>query len=151
MSRNAKQTKTEIQTALAEGPALALKVDEVQEGKGMTAEQVAVMASLAGLGDGNLADQKKERHPDRKKVSAISSPVQTAHAIFDALKLASPTMARKDMINIAIEKGIAFYTARTQYQCWKVAREGGEASKGKVDARPALDMTAFAASLAKTA
>lgn len=38
---------------------------------------------------------------------------------------------RKESINAAIEAGVAFYTARTQYQLWKAAGDAPKKAKGK--------------------
>jgi len=132
----------------AEGPALSLKVEEYSGEGGMSPEQVAVMQSLPqAIGDGKAEEQKKERHPDRLKASELASPVATVKAMFTALHAADPTMTRKAMLDVAISKGIAFYTARTQYQVWK---KGG-ADSAPINVKPTLDLNAFAAGLAKSA
>lgn len=51
------------------------------------------------------------------RVSASKSPVKLAWEIYNR----NPKLQRKDAINLAISKGIAFYTARTQYQAWRTA------------------------------
>lgn len=49
--------------------------------------------------------------------SKIQSPVSVCWDIFDEHR----NLSRKDAMNLAIAAGVAFYTARTQYQAWKVA------------------------------
>lgn len=47
--------------------------------------------------------------------SSCDNPVKTVWAIADSMKNAK----RKDVLAACEAKGIAFYTARTQYQLWK--------------------------------
>lgn len=49
--------------------------------------------------------------------SGIESPVQVAWNIFSA----DPELRRKDAISKAVEAGVSYYTARTQYQLWLTA------------------------------
>lgn len=63
------------------------------------------------------------RHYTNK--STIEGAVNASHAIFDA----DPDMRRKDAIAAAVEAGITFYTARTQYQKWYKAKKGASATK----------------------
>ncbi len=49
--------------------------------------------------------------------STVKSPVQAAWEIFEANR----DERRKDVVAKCLEAGIAFYTARTQYQVWKSA------------------------------
>jgi hypothetical protein len=45
------------------------------------------------------------------------------------LFIANPDMKRKDAIQAAVDKGVAFYTARTQYQKWFKAHNAGKAGR----------------------
>jgi len=45
--------------------------------------------------------------------------VAKAHALFDALPLGT---SRKDAIAAAVATGVAYFTARTQYQAWHKSR-----------------------------
>jgi hypothetical protein len=49
--------------------------------------------------------------------STVQNPVERAWQIFDETR----EMRRKDVIQKCLDSGIAFYTARTQYQVWKSA------------------------------
>lgn len=64
-----------------------------------------------------------------KRKSSTKSPVALAWEIYNR----NPRMVRKDAINLALAAGIAFYTARTQYQAWRTAgnndRKAAEKSK----------------------
>jgi hypothetical protein len=50
-----------------------------------------------------------------RNASTVESPVKRVWAIADSM----PDAKRKDVIAACVEQGIAFYTARTQYQKWK--------------------------------
>ena len=53
------------------------------------------------------------------RTSVGKRPVASSHKLFDALPLGT---ARKDAIAAAVDAGIAYFTARTQYQAWSKAR-----------------------------
>ena len=50
--------------------------------------------------------------------STVASPVRQVWAIADSM----PGAKRKDIVAACVEQGIAFFTARTQYQKWNQAR-----------------------------
>lgn len=65
---------------------------------------------------------KKEKAPrtsqapaDRIRVSQIERPTKRVWHIADAM----PEASRKEVLEACRKEGIAFYTARTQYQLWK--------------------------------
>lgn len=64
------------------------------------------------------------------RASKAKSPVKLAWETFDANR----GKTRKDSIDAAIAKGVAFYTARTQYQAWKQAGDRDAASAAKSQA-----------------
>ena len=70
---------------------------------------------------------------ERLKKSTIDSPTKTVWAIADEMIAANPNVRRKDVIAAAVAKGIAFYTARTQYQQWLTARKESEANAAAVN------------------
>jgi hypothetical protein len=47
--------------------------------------------------------------------STVANPVQLVWALANSM----PRAKRKDIIAACVEQGVAFYTARTQYQLWK--------------------------------
>lgn len=54
--------------------------------------------------------------------SRVKSPVKYCWEIFDKLKARlGPNLTRKYAIATAVDKGVAFYTARTQWQEWRRA------------------------------
>src|SRR3954462_3622767 len=111
------QVITQPEPLVADQPVVA-PVAPVQDLQAMLAATAAAVA-----GEGKLPVQPKvDRYPDRKKRSEIVSPVKTMWAICDLMISADPTARRKDMIEAGIKAGIAFYTARTQYQAWFTAR-----------------------------
>jgi hypothetical protein len=61
--------------------------------------------------------QQEEAAPvvKTRNASTVESPVKRVWAIADSM----PDAKRKDVIAACIEEGIAFFTARTQYQKWK--------------------------------
>lgn len=51
------------------------------------------------------------------KTSKVKNPVQVVWQLASDMKDAK----RKDVIDAAMKQGVAFYTARTQYQLWSAA------------------------------
>jgi len=65
----------------------------------------------------------KEEQSTKKEVvmlrkSTIESPSKRVWEIAEQMKAANPNVRRKDVIAACVEQGIAYYTARTQYQLW---------------------------------
>lgn len=143
MSRNNKKTQaaapqtTTTAAPVAEGPATFI-------GQVGGEAHKALAATLAAEKAPTLPEHKAERHTNRRKFSTLSSPVATVKLMFTEMRKANPNMSRKDMISLAIDSGIAMFTARTQYQIWK--NEGKEAAP--IDAKPELDLGKFINSLA---
>lgn len=111
------QQITQPEPVVAVQPVVA-PVAPVQDLAAMLAATAAAVAATGKL----PVQPKVDRYPDRKKRSEIVSPVKTMWAICDLMIAADPTARRKDMIEAGIKAGIAFYTARTQYQAWFTAR-----------------------------
>jgi hypothetical protein len=111
------QQITQPEPVVAVQPVVA-PVAPVQDLQAMLAATAAAVAATGKL----PVQPKVDRYPDRKKRSEIVSPVKTMWAICDLMIAADPTARRKDMIEAGIKAGIAFYTARTQYQAWFTAR-----------------------------
>lgn len=83
-----------------------------------TAERIANPAPATGTTPGGKVD----RWPDRAKKSTISNPVKFVWDLAQEMVKADPTARRKDIIEAAINAGVAGYTARTQYQAWYTAQ-----------------------------
>jgi hypothetical protein len=59
--------------------------------------------------------------------SKAENPVQLVWELASA----NPKLRRRDIINLCLAKGVAFYTARTQYQLWRAAGLRDEAAAKK--------------------
>lgn len=59
-----------------------------------------------------------------KNHSTIERPTKTVWHIADEMFAANPQVRRKDVIAECVNRGIAFYTARTQYQQWLATKNG---------------------------
>jgi hypothetical protein len=97
--------------------------------KGDTAEErVKDALRLLREGIASTADQPKpsetktatEAKPSK---STIESPTKAVWHIADEMHKANPNVARKTVIEECVRRGIAFYTARTQYQRWATNRQ----------------------------
>lgn len=58
---------------------------------------------------------KTETKPSK---STVEKPTKAVWAIADEMKKANPKATRKEIVEECVRRGIAFYTARTQYQRW---------------------------------
>ncbi|MBI5070373.1 MAG: hypothetical protein HZB56_19225 [Deltaproteobacteria bacterium] len=56
---------------------------------------------------------------DRVRESTIEKPTKAVWAIADEMKAANTAVTRKEIVNECVRRGVAFYTARTQYQLWR--------------------------------
>lgn len=50
--------------------------------------------------------------------STVEKPTKAVWTIADEMRKANPQATRKEIVDECIRRGIAFYTARTQYQRW---------------------------------
>ena len=64
---------------------------------------------------------KKEEPREILRASTVDGPTKLVWHIADAMLKADPAVRRKDVIEECVRRGIAFYTARTQYQYWHQA------------------------------
>lgn len=64
------------------------------------------------------AKKKTSKIDDRLRMSTIEAPSKRVWEIAEQMKAENPNVRRKDVIAACVEQGIAFYTARTQYQLW---------------------------------
>jgi hypothetical protein len=55
---------------------------------------------------------------ERVRESTIEKPTKAVWTIADEMKAANPTVTRKAIVDECVRRGVAFYTARTQYQRW---------------------------------
>lgn len=59
----------------------------------------------------------------RPRASTLASPTKAVWAIADEMRAANPAAARKAIVDECVRRGVAFFTARTQYQKWSKARQ----------------------------
>lgn len=75
-----------------------------------------------------IAEEAPKAAPKRKieviNHSTIERPTKTVWHIADEMFAANPQVRRKDVIAECVNRGIAFYTARTQYQQWLATKNG---------------------------
>ena len=117
----------------------------------LTADEQAIIAKLREQGDSlaNLAliaDAKRNRANgvihNPKHFSDVVSPVRTCHALAAAKLAETPDIRRKDMIDYLMSQGIAFYTARTQYQVFLQPHKADLAVAAPAAAAAAADKAA---------
>lgn len=70
------------------------------------------------------APAKGKAKPEVKHKSDIARPTKAVWHIADEMFAANPQVRRKDVIAECVRRGIAFYTARTQYQQWLATKNG---------------------------
>lgn len=70
------------------------------------------------------AQAKGKAKPEVKHKSGIERPTKAVWHIADEMSAADPQVRRKDVIAECVRRGIAFYTARTQYQQWLATKNG---------------------------
>lgn len=70
------------------------------------------------------APAKGKAKPEVKHKSDIERPTKTVWHTADEMVAANPQVRRKDVIAECVKRGIAFYTARTQYQQWLATKNG---------------------------
>lgn len=85
-----------------------------------------------------VADQEKKVPAVKADVvheSTAERPCKLVWHIADEMVAANPAVRRKDVLAACVARGVAFYTARTQYQQWlgiqkeMAAREAAQATK----------------------
>jgi len=67
---------------------------------------------------------KKARKTMVTAHSTVERPTKLVWHIADEMFNANPEVRRKDVIAECVNRGIAFYTARTQYQQWLATKNG---------------------------
>ncbi|GAO01828.1 hypothetical protein [Anaeromyxobacter sp. PSR-1] len=55
--------------------------------------------------------------------STVEKPTKAVWAMADEMRKANPQATRKEIVDECIRRGIAFYTARTQYQRWAKSKK----------------------------
>lgn len=104
--------------------ARAAKVAENLSGKILKASEVTF--EVVAQADEFLSVTEAEHAAHRGEVSNKSTterPCKRVWIIADDMLAANPEVKRKDVIAACIAAGVAFYTARTQYQQWLGVRK----------------------------
>lgn len=90
-------------------------------------EEKLAVAHTKALEEGTLVGGNGEAAIPLIRKSSITNPVEWVWNFFDEEKAAADKLgekiSRKGSIAKAVQRGIAFYTARTQYQSWKTANK----------------------------
>jgi len=107
------ETPAEVEATEADIAAMEKQADE------QLAEQLNEEAAQA-----IEAPAKGKAKPEVKHKSDIERPTKTVWHIADEMSAANPQVRRKDVIAECVRRGIAFYTARTQYQQWLATKNG---------------------------
>lgn len=107
------ETPAEVEATEADIAAMEKQADE------QLAEQLNEEAAQA-----IEAPAKGKAKPEVKHKSDIERPTKTVWHIADEMSAANPQVRRKDVIAECVNRGIAFYTARTQYQQWLATKNG---------------------------
>lgn len=79
-----------------------------------------------------------EAKPDILRKSAVTNPVAKTWLACDSAAVTHLAMGgekprRKDIVNALIAHGVAYYTARTQYQAWSKATDNGRLALAAMD------------------
>lgn len=67
--------------------------------------------------------EHKQHRGEYKDVSTTERPCKRVWIIADEMVAIDPQVRRKDVIDACVAAGVAFYTARTQYQLWLGVRK----------------------------
>lgn len=109
---------------------------------GKTTKHAAYEYACLGCGEefGPAIVIKAEKKAPSAKVEIVNEstaerPCKLVWHIADEMTAANPAVRRKDVLAACVARGVAFYTARTQYQQWlgiqkeMAAREAAQAAK----------------------
>lgn len=107
--------------------------------QGLDLETINIVEQAAGQW---AIEEAKVEAPQKKEapVAYVDGPItahkggskstveRPCHLVWE-LAESMPGARRKDVIAAAVEKGVAFYTARTQYQQWLTVKRSSETPK----------------------
>jgi hypothetical protein len=87
-------------------------------------EQSFAAAPPAPISNPPASAESKEAKPkvSHRGKSTLASPTKAVWHLADEMVKANPNTTRKEVMKAAEAAGIAYYTARTQYQLWLTAR-----------------------------
>ena len=105
-----------VTTGAEEAPAVEAPAPEVEAPASVIDPVEPAEAGQPVPASDDEAAPATETKPRNK--STVTSPVRQVWAIADSM----PGAKRKDIVAACVEQGIAFFTARTQYQKWNQSR-----------------------------
>lgn len=118
----------ELTTPPNENPSTPDETPVLPEAEVIETKDVVSVEEAAGVtspmlnGIGKQVEQTNG--PDILRKSAIESPCQFVWQMCEDMKLGQTDGARrKDVLQACTDAGVAFYTARTQIQLWKKAKD----------------------------
>lgn len=76
---------------------------------------------------------KAAKQEDIRRASEIENPVQHVWNVCEEMYAADNNVRRRDILARLDGEGVAFYTARTQYQRWYAARKASEQPAKKAE------------------
>lgn len=82
-----------------------------------------------------VVPQSQMPQKNRLHKSQIESPTKTVWAVADEMFEKNPSTTRKQVIEECTKRGIAYFTARTQYQQWLSARRESEENARKANGK----------------
>jgi len=116
------------------------------------AEQVGVEDLSGTKADivARIYEQFPAPDPSLRENSTIDSPVafvwqETERLFREAETNEQPKPRRKDVVQHLRDQGVAYHTARTQYQAWYQATDGGVKKLGAIEGLPKKVAEALAA------
>lgn len=120
----------------------ALGIEDTTGTKREIAGRIEMYAADEGLPTTQELKEAAKR-AQLRGVSEVDSPVALVWTIADemfarAAKNGDPKPRRKDVVAACQEQGVAYYTARTQYQSWHKHTDGGRKliADGNTDGAP---------------
>lgn len=79
-----------------------------------------------------VAEEQVVPKLDILRKSSVEGPTKKVWAIAEDMFAANPNTRRKDVIDECVKRGIAFYTARTQYQTWSQLVKAAQAAESEL-------------------
>jgi hypothetical protein len=127
-TKKAEMTTTETTTPTAtENPAPSTA--QAPPPAPATTTLVAPVATTTAPAPSSAAQvtQPTETKPARSNIipakSTVEKPTKAVWAIADEMRAKNPNATRKEIVDECVRRGIAFYTARTQYQRWSKTKQ----------------------------
>lgn len=95
------------------------------------ASNVELVVEEIGDGFGSITEEEHAFHRGENSPSTAEHPCKLVWIIASALVEANPNIRRKEVLAACVERGVAYYTARTQYQQYRQVRKEEEAAAAR--------------------